>query len=220
MTTLARRAASSLSPRAATSSAAAASCWASSRRASRRAATSRVATPGVDGLPPGRVHLRAAVASTSRCRAVSVSSWRVLCGELADVLGRCGPQRLGVVGIEGRGREEGLEGHLHAALAGLELLVGGLAHGDERGLGAVVELGAEDLLQETLAVLGLGPEEARELALRQHDRLDELGAVEADGPLDLEPDLVEAGRAELARRRRARPAPRLRRRRRSAGARA
>ena len=87
----------------------------------------------------------------------------------------------GICGLSGGGRlgEEGVpsQGGDLAAQVGCGLLdppgsvPGGL---DEGVLDGVVDAGAEDVLEEVLALGGVGAQEPGELALRQDDRLREL----------------------------------------------
>ena len=64
---------------------------------------------------------------------------------------------------------------------------------DEGVLDGVVDAGAEDVLEEVLALGGVGAQEPGELALRQDDRLRELFPTEPDGARDLRVGVAHAG---------------------------
>ncbi len=95
------------------------------------------------------------------------------------------------LGVAGRLREP-VECVPDPGVGGLDLGLDLAASGGELVRGPVVDLGPEEGLQELPAVLTRGTEEPGELALRQHDRLQELRTVESDDPCDLEPDLGDA----------------------------
>jgi hypothetical protein len=116
------------------------------------------------------------------------------------LLGGGGQQRTGGLVLEACGADEPRHRVLHAvpgvgepALHLAALVLQPLLH-------PLVDLGAEDALQQAAPLLGVGTQEAGELALRQHHGLHELRPVQPDHPGQLGTRLVQAGGDDVAHR--------------------